>query len=433
MQENKDKIKLLAGSLLSQFEAEPPMDMWSRIELQTRRRKRRALLWYMATAASVIILLGVGFSLLTPDKGTVVRSDHSQVAVSEEKSDSTSSKGAGSEKHLKSVIPPADSQVRNEKNPSDFKSENQFSEIVHKNELAAVESTPEPALTIVNQEAFFKGEIHTPNVSLNDAHPDSIESVEVMTTQVVSADKLPPDILQPKSIQPPVTDEPAKGNWQLAMGYGTSSTAEMTNGESALKSQSGNFSYDGLTAEVANETSYFEEIENISHDAPLSLGFIVSRQFGKRWYAETGLLYTRLGYMVKTYEMNNIYQQYSNELYYLGIPMGIRFAVLERKRFGLFAAQSVIIEKGLTSRGSTDTFTQGVLSGSENNGAAIRGVQLSSLTGIGADVKISGNLAAYGQAGVQLFFLNSTQPYNIRSARMAWPSFQVGLRMKLEH
>jgi hypothetical protein len=119
-------------------------------------------------------------------------------------------------------------------------------------------------------------------------------------------------------------------------------------------------------------------------------------------------------------------------LYYLGVPLGIRFAITERKRFGLFATQSVIIEKGITSSSYTDTYTQGVLSGSENNEAGIRGIQLSSLTGLGADVKIAGNLSAYGQAGIQVFMLNSTQPYNIRSARVAWPSFQVGLRMKLE-
>ncbi|MHC1776062.1 MAG: outer membrane beta-barrel protein [Lentimicrobium sp.] len=430
---NTDKIKQLAGSLLSQFEAEPPLDMWSRIELQMRRRKRRTLLWYIATAASVLILLSVGFSFLMPDKKADVWPDRSQVAVSEEGSDLTGSKGVASEKQLESVIPPVDSEVRNEKNPSDFKFENQASGIDQNKESSVAESTPVSEIFIVDQQDILLSEVITPKVNSNDAHPDSIELVEVRTTQVVSDDILSPDILQPNVLQPPVTDEPGKGNWQLAMGYGTSSATEMTNGESALKSQSGNFSYDGLTAEVANETSYFEEIENISHDAPLSLGFIVSRQFGKRWYAETGLLYTRLGYRVKTYEMNNIYQLYSNELYYLGIPLGIRFALLEQKHFGIFATQSVIIEKGITSRGITDNYTQGVLSGSENKDASIRGVQLSSLTGVGADVKIAGNLAAYGQAGVQLFFLNSTQPYNIRSARMAWPSFQLGLRMRLDN
>ena len=105
---------------------------------------------------------------------------------------------------------------------------------------------------------------------------------------------------------------------------------------------------------------------------------------------------------------------------------------MERKRFGIFATQSVIIEKGIKSSNYTYTFTQGELSGSENNEAGIRGIQLSSLTGLGADVKIAGKMSAYGQAGIQVFMLNNTQPYNIRSARVAWPSFQVGLRMKLE-
>jgi hypothetical protein len=432
MQNNQDKIKKLAGSLLSQFEAEPPLDMWSRIELKTRRKKRLILFRYLTMAASVLILLGVGFSLLMPDRGPDVQSGRTQVAVTEEESELTGSQGMASDKYPNSVIRPSVSDIQPEKNSLKRESVNQSSESIKSGESSANEATPDPRLTSEKPEDKIVNEIFSSEMNLNNLATDSIELAEVMTPPVVSEDKLSFDLLQSGSVDPPVTDEPGNNKWQLAFGYGTSAAIEMSNEESALNSPESNYSYDGLTAEVANETSYFEEIESISHDAPLSLGFIVSKQFGKRWYAETGLLYTRLGYRVKTYEMNNIYQQYSNELYYLGIPLGIRFAVLERKHFGVFAAQSIIIEKGINSQSYTDTYTQGVLSGSENNEAGIRGVQLSSLTGMGADVKIAGNLAAYGQAGVQLFFLNSTQPYNIRSARMAWPSFQVGLRMKLD-
>ncbi len=436
MQDDKDKIKKFAGLVLSQFEAEPPADMWSRIELQTRRKKRLILFRYVAMAASVLLLLGVGFSLLvpgndpdsksktisekeTPESKNLIRDSQKQST-----SDFSGLSGAGLAKR-----PPIDSPGKQvEKNK--FITSGQKSE-TERSMLAEKLQDTKPLQTEIKPSEPGLTEETIPD-------PVSVEGVDAIavTSKVIEPD----DIIDVSNMdiarlipEPPSESLKKTGNiWSLAMGYGTTSAGEMAQQDASLKSSGSNYSYDGLTAEVANETSYFEEIESISHDAPLSLGFIISYQFSKRWYAETGLLYTRLGYQVNTSEQNNLYYQYGNELYYLGIPLGIRFAITERKRFGIFATQSAIIEKGLTSSSYINTYKQGVLSGSESNEAGIMGIQLSSLTGLGADVKIAGNLSAYGQAGIQLFFLNSTQPFNIRSARVAWPSFQVGLRMKLE-
>ncbi|NTW26358.1 MAG: outer membrane beta-barrel protein, partial [Lentimicrobium sp.] len=173
------------------------------------------------------------------------------------------------------------------------------------------------------------------------------------------------------------------------------------------------------------------EVENTTHNAPLTLGLLISRQIGKKWNLETGLVYTKLGYQIETSEINQTYHEYRSEIYYLGIPLGVRFGIIDRKRFGIYAAQSLIIEKGIAGRTYNDTYNQGLLTGSENNSVSIRGIQLSSLTGIGADLRIAPKISLYGQTGLQLFFMNASQPYNIRSARVAWPSFQLGLRVKI--
>jgi len=437
MSDKNDKIKKLAGSVLSRYEEEPPSDMWSRIEMQTRRKKRLFLFRALAMAACVLLLLGVGFSLLMPGNEQKLKSDGLSENMEIESvnptqntnhqaiSDYTGLSGAGLAERPAITSPVK--QVENHKNITTKKRDETLPSIVgdqlqkSDQEQTAIQSI-EPELTIETLPLSVSAEL----VDEHATKTDIVKTQDAGNAGIIDLATLKPD--------EPVTPLTASaGNtWSLAMGYGTTSASEMAQQDASLRSSGSNYSYDGLTAEVANETSYFEEIESISHDAPLSLGFIISYQFSKRWYAETGLLYTRLGYQVKTSEQNNLYYQYANELYYLGIPLGIRFAIMERKRFGIFATQAVIIEKGITSSSYTDTYTQGVLSGSENSGASIRGIQLSSLTGLGCDVKVAGNFSVYGQAGIQVFFLNSTQPYNIRSARIAWPSFQVGLRMKLE-
>ncbi len=432
MQNDNDKIKKLTGPVLSQFEAEPPADMWSRIEWQTRRNKRIVLFRYLAMAASVLILMGVGFSLLVTDEKPDFRSESKPAVNQNEVKDAVNSPVAKAESLHKSVIQPS-FVVKSSNNNS---SNQRYVPVSIQRADQKLAQSGEPRFTTElsqkNEDTSPGEKLLATESNLNGFAADSAAFAEVTPAPVVISNLNPPDIPESVTVKPPVKDERGNSNWQLALGYGTSAAIEMSGKESALNSPKSNYSHDGLTAEVANETSYFEEIKNVSHDAPLSFGFMISKQFYHRWYVEIGLLYTRLGYQVKTFEMNKSYHQYSNELYYLGVPLVIRYAILERKRFGMFASQSVILEKGVASRSNTDTYTQGILSGSESSQAGIRGIQLSSLTGIGAEVNVSGNLSAYGQTGLQLFFMNGSQPYNIRSARMAWPSFQLGLRMKLK-
>jgi hypothetical protein len=437
MSDKNDKIKKLAGSVLSQFEAEPPADMWSRIEMQTRRKKRLLLFRVLAMAASMLILLGVGFSLLMPDSDPGSKSrDLSQNKGSESRNltretskqsatDHAGLSGAGLAKQ-----PPIASPVKQSEN----------------NKIIAYGQNGKTEGSMLGEQLQdtkpLQTDIKPPEQTLTEETIPVTVSTEDVVAIVETAKITAPEDISDVSVtditllmpEPPQESSKSNGsnNWSLALGYGTSSSIEMTQQEAALNSSGGNFSYDELSAEVANNTSYFEDIESTSHNAPLSLGFIISKKTGKRWYFETGLLYTRLGYHIKTLERNNTYQQYNNQLYYLGLPAGVRFGILERKRFGIFATQSVIFEKGVVSTGYTETFTNGILTNTESNKTDIRGIQLSSLTGMGGDIKIAGNISVYGQAGLQLFFLNRSQPYNIRSARVAWPSFQVGLRMKLE-
>ncbi|MFH1119378.1 MAG: hypothetical protein V1775_06105 [Bacteroidota bacterium] len=437
MQDNNDKIKKLAGSVLSRFEAEPPPEMWSRIERQLHRQKRLILFRMIAMAASVFILMGVGFSLLLRDH---YRNNSEQDYASQyEKSkhgDPAGDTKKRSDTHYNGVSGSGPAQGNTnlpakpaEKRKSISSSQQEVSGI-------PVETTPDPDSS---NEQYMTGSVGlievTEPVGLAEL-PESIEKSDESIKIIPPAGivELKQGITEPlkQDEQPALSGDLRKSSWSLSLGYGSSSSFEMVNDESALKSSNSNYSHDELSAEVANRTSYFDEVENTTHDAPLSLGFIISKKTGRRLFAETGLLYTSLGYRLKTAELNGMYQEYSNRLHYLGIPLGLRFVILERKRFGIYAAQSVIIEKGIISHSYIQSYTRGELSGSETDKVNVRGIQLSSLTGLGSEIKIAGNISVYGQAGLQLFYLNGSQPYNIRSTRMAWPSFQLGLRMKLE-
>jgi hypothetical protein len=93
--------------------------------------------------------------------------------------------------------------------------------------------------------------------------------------------------------------------------------------------------------------------------------------------------------------------------------------------------QSVVFEKGVSSSRTTNTYKGNSLTSTETVSFPVRGIQVSSITGMGAEVDVVKQLGFYGQAGAQVFFLNASQPFNIRSAHMVWPSFQLGLRFHL--
>jgi len=219
--------------------------------------------------------------------------------------------------------------------------------------------------------------------------------------------------------------------WDLALGYGIASGADFSNQSNALTEAGRGYTHDDFTAAVANETSYFEEIENTIHDAPLSFGFLVNKNINLRFTFETGITYTKLKYRVKTDELEPYYREYRNELNYIGIPAGLRYSLLWKRKFEVYALQWAVIEKGISGVWHTDIYSNDQLESTESNRHKIRGVQLSSVTGIGIQYSLRQNIHLFGQGGVQVFFLNQTQPYNLRSTHKAWPSVQTGLRMSL--
>ncbi len=432
MQEKKDKIKDLVNKGLSQFEAEPPLDMWARIERQSRRRKKLFLIYGFSIAASVLILVAIGISILIPGNKPGQNSNQLQAEAKRTNANVSSEQSSGTVPIVKEITSlPESSGDHIAATKASIKT-TEVKKADRKAETVVISIEPEKETEIISLIAENATENAIPAENKETTEPIGNPEIAVVQsfTNPVNEDSLS-RILHQQAAQPPVTEAQENRGWGLALGYGSNPSFELTKEDYAMNSGNTSFSYDEMSSGVANETSYFDEVENTTHNAPLALGVLISRQLSKKWNLETGLVYTKLGYRIKTSEINQTFHEYRSEIYYLGIPLGVRFGIIERKRFGIYVSQSLIIEKGISASTFNDTYNQGLLTGSENNSVSIRGMQLSSLTGIGAEINIAPRLSFYGQSGLQLFFLNASQPYNIRSARMAWPSFQLGLRIKI--
>jgi len=418
------------------FEPKPPDGMWNLIDRQLKRRRRFVMFRWAAIAASVIILLGLGFSLIdtfwTPDKDNYRQSASGNF---ENKDKARPGDGVNvSNQSIHKEIPVPEERIL----LSDKANE---PEKVILTQLSA----PQKIQKARSEAEIAPETIDGQNVKEEEADllpTDYISNIEIAQNKVDVEESPLPDQAgqtnQPTIIIPEISEQsqpiPSKAlkNWGIAMNYGINPAIDLSQEDYALNSNKNNYSHDALSSGLANETSYFAEVEQTNHKSPISIALMVSKQIARKWNLESGITYTKLSYQVKTDEMNFTRREYNTEIFYLGIPLGLRYDIAGKKMLGLYASQMLITEKGINSRITTETFTQGRLNNTDQANWSVRGIQLSSLSALGGDVKISGNLSFFSQAGVQFFFLNKSQPYNIRSARMAWPSFHAGLRVNLK-
>lgn len=422
--ENHDFLKEQVGSSMRNFEAEPPAGLWNQIEAGIQKRhKRIILLRYSTIAASLLLLVGVGVTYLNRDHQPEIN----KAPVS-----------------LKSTVSPTSAPLQ--LNPALQKINHRSikSNLASDPSKASVKSTSQPYIAQsaepktqpVTQPVTIKEELaETPLVN----PPKPVVPPEDAAKELAIVPVVPPVEVKEESAETPVDlamKEPAKAkpanHPSLALTYGLTSGTDLSQNQEAFSRDGGNqYSYDDFSASLANRTLFFEEIEGVDHDAPLALGIAIDLPITQRLFFETGLLYTRLGYRVRTDVFSSSYSEYRNEFYYLGLPLGARYSFLERKRFDLYALQWIVLEKGIAGRYYIDTYQNDEIRNTESNHESIRGVQLSSVTALGGAIKITGNISLFAQGGVQVFFLNGTQPYNIRSNHIAWPSFQAGLRIGL--
>jgi len=109
----------------------------------------------------------------------------------------------------------------------------------------------------------------------------------------------------------------------------------------------------------------------------------------------------------------------------------LQWIIINGRVLRFYLSQSLNIEKGLSANYSADRFEKDRFLKTEHSQVEIRGIQLSSNSSAGFEVAFQKNLAVFGQAGAQVFLLNKTQPFNLRSEHMIWPSIQTGIRWRI--
>lgn len=418
MKAEKDSIKKLFSEGLYDYEVSPPPGVWDAIN--KTRRQPKLLLWrWTAAAASLLLLLGLSALFFMK-----------QPAIQEKQAYETELQKPepGIEKPAERIwvqTLPGLSSVYNLRQLETAKmhdytalASTHFSDLYAATMPQWYPEDEEPELT----ESADKAEEEM-MLAMEQSKQLSKEAVALLQRQLEELNQLDKELEESKT---------QDRKWSLALGYGMSPSVAMPEEEPTVELTRASFSHDEFTSDLAYETSYFEQIHSTEHSFPISFGLLAGMNVSKRWQFETGLIYTRLSTVSRTLEMAGRYKTYQSTINYLGLPVGMRYDIVQKRSWQLYASQAVIIEKGIRYAYTTNFYDQDELIDSETTHTSVWGIQLSSLSSMGVNLPLSDYFSLYAQGGLQLFFLNEKQPFSIRSTRTFWPTAQTGLRFRFQ-
>lgn len=451
MRENKNIFDNAAGDALRNFEQEPPAGMWERIEGGIKRRHRKIIFFrYGSIAATLLILLSTGIYFLNEqtaitgkqftqtridaDNNNPVKKEPSKTSDTEKtgtsgktvitktlhdkaaKANNKDSEGSSVKGDKAVKVGKPDIKLKDNKTPrKNYRILNNTHISQERNKLQSEKQAID--LSIISRDELTLAEMPVLKGDYNSIESPIKPQIALKETDLAFVGS------------PLLPEESRAGAWSLALGYGMTSGSDLTQNEETFESRGSKYSYDDFSAQLANQTSFFEEIDNTIHDAPVAIGLVVGKGLSNRISLETGVIYTRLAFRIQTDDLSPFYRKYRNEMFYLGVPAGVRYSFLKREKFNFYALQWGVVEKGIAGRWHIDTYNNNEITDSESKVQIIRGIQFSTITALGGQFKLAGNIYLFGQGGIQVFYLNKTQPFNIRSQKVAWPSIQAGLRV----
>ncbi len=437
MTENKKHTGFEEGfrESFGDFRQMPDPAVWSRIEAGLRRRRKVILFYRLAAAASFLLLFSIAGWLVFRSQYPAAMQPPTVVHEADQKIPEKEILKVPDRKLAQTVkdqiaeSPDEPAKPFEPETISQMPAEEIESEKVspHLHEISPpidAITRPEPLAEIISPEEKEELPLLDPTATIETAD----------TTKPVLAEEKLPDlkeidlVLQTDDFLP---EKPVEGKWQLALGYGTIQGQAVSDQSVAYEATTANFRQDPFSSKLSTETSKLTSIEDTRHTQPLTFGILVNRSLNSSLDIETGLLFTRLKTTSKTSVFNNEFTEYGSELFYVGIPVSIRLNMIRGRRFGMYISQGAVLEKGIRNRYYVSHYAFEVLQHSEDQTYVAEGVQISSLTALGFEFRLSNLLSIYAQPGLQVFFLNQTQPYNIRSSSAIWPSFQTGLKFRL--
>lgn len=179
-------------------------------------------------------------------------------------------------------------------------------------------------------------------------------------------------------------------------------------------------------------TRAVDNLSEMEHDQPVSLGLTLSKSIFDNLSIESGLTYTYLSSRVRNANANFRVQE-TQKIHYLGIPVNLNYTLFSLRRLDVYASVGGLIEKDIYGEyrkmgtGETLDFNS---SAEEEEVTTIsqRNPQLSVNAGLGLSYPLIQNLKLYGKVGGAYYFDAGNEYKTIYSDRKIVMDLNVGIR-----
>ncbi|MDO8899359.1 MAG: outer membrane beta-barrel protein [Bacteroidales bacterium] len=432
MTKERDDIKELFREKFENLTITPPESVWEGI-VANKKRKTRFFFYRVASAAAILLfLISIPYLFFNESSKNYELTTNELVAADE----SSENKGLTTNNEL------TDNLLNSKTNlPEQTQSFSKLTalnrtqtQIKNSNLKVADIITPESAESLVKEENVSIVSEVNESLALTGEEAEEAQAQQTDFDKIAHAQKLLDEQLAKQIAD--FNDQLQKGKetdrgLSFGLAFNSIPGSVVAGTDFSIAANKSKYGPDPFQSDVAYQTSFYEEIEKTDVRPPLSIGFKVSYNFSKRFGMESGVIYTELSTISKTVEMNSQYSEFEQALYYIGLPIGAKYDFISRKSFNLYLLQSLIFEKGVQAVNRTFRYEEGSRVATEKDFTTISGMQISTLSAAGIDLNLYRRISLYGESGIQVFYLNRTQPFNIRSAKTIWPVFHAGLRVKI--
>lgn len=139
-----------------------------------------------------------------------------------------------------------------------------------------------------------------------------------------------------------------------------------------------------------------------NHRLPIRIGMKVAYAFNEQWSIESGLTYTHLSSDVQ-YGTKENYFTGEQKLYYIGIPINVRYNAWSYKRLHLYGSVGFLAEKCVSGTFKKEYVLKNSRKQTETLSIDTKPLQISVNTSLGVQFDFLDNFSIYAEPGVSYF------------------------------
>jgi len=183
----------------------------------------------------------------------------------------------------------------------------------------------------------------------------------------------------------------------------------------------------------AAQVDVTENIAEMVHEQPISIGLTASKLITDRLSVETGLMYTYLYSKAKN-TANQFKSQETQQLHYLGIPLNVNYTLLSFHKLNVYVSMGGMIEKDVYGKYQyVDETVEPETNGTSGKKVSINihqhNPQVSVNAGMGLSYPLFNNLGIYGKIGGAYYFDAGNKYKTFYSDKKIVLDLNVGLKL----